>query len=112
MAFSEETSFFECCKDTIAKIQAQFAALLKVLIPVEKWRQLSCGDMQIHVFTDSWFNSMSELRINPTEKLAHYEEMIPESNSMLGMKEFSGEVIELSNKLIRNFENSRHSMRC
>ena len=55
---------------------------------------------------------MSELRINPTEKLAHYEEMIPESNSMLGMKEFSGEVIELSNKLIRNFENSRHSMRC
>ena len=35
--------------------------------------------------------------------LAHSEEMIPESNSTLGMKEFSEEVTEWCNKLVRKY---------
>ena len=111
-AFSDETSFLECVLSTIAvshrpalaKIHTQLAAILRVYNSGRKVNTVELGK----VCKDTYLlilDSFPLASITPTlhKLLDHSEELIRESNSGFGLKEFSEEGTEACNKLVRKY---------
>ena len=111
-AFSNETCFLECALSTIAiphrpalaMIHTQLAAILKVYNSSRKVKTVElgkvCKDTYLLILDSfPWASITQSLH----KLLAQSEQLIRESNSGFGLKEFSEEGTEACNKFVRKY---------
>ncbi|KAI6659522.1 hypothetical protein LOD99_14447 [Oopsacas minuta] len=111
-AFSDETEYLGCILSTVtiqyrpisSKIHTQASAIFRVFNSSHKANILElgklCKDTYLVILGSFPWASMT-----PTlhKLLAHFEELIRESNSSYGLKAFSEEGTESCNKLVRKY---------